>query len=241
MENKISDQDLLLLKAKYRNIKPILKKIEKGYPIQYLIGNVNFCGCKINVNKHTLIPRFETEYLVEKTIKYIKKLNLNKSSVLEVGTGSGCISIILKKELKTLEITSIDISKKALKVASKNAKLNKVKINFIKKDVFKFNLINKYDILISNPPYILPKDKDKKLKYEPKKALYADNTGLNYYKQIFKIASKSLNPKFLIALEIEETMGDKIKEVSKDYFKDVVIKLEKDLAGKNRYIFIYTE
>ncbi len=156
---EINKQDLILLKERYKNIDKVLKKIEKGYPIQYLIGNVNFCGYHINVNKHVLIPRFETEYLVEKTVQYLKKLKFKKASILEIGTGSGCISISLKKELPSLEITAIDISKKALKLAKKNAKLNKVKIHFIKKNLFKLNLINKYDCIISNPPYILPKEK----------------------------------------------------------------------------------
>lgn len=242
MKNNLNKKDLSLLKKKYGNIKPIIVKIKNNYPVQYLIGNVEFCGKKIGVNKNVLIPRFETETLVEKTIAYINELNLNKASVLEVGTGSGCISIILKTELPNLEITAIDISGKALSVAKKNARLNKVKINFIKKDLFKYNLINYYDILISNPPYIKLGDQiDPQTDYEPKIAIYADETGLIYYKKIFEIGKEYLTKKFLIALEIEETIGKELKTLAKEYFPDKKIKIEKDLAGKNRYLFIYSE
>ena len=128
-----------LLQKKYRNLEPIVNKINNNYPIQYLIGNVDFYGYTIKVNEDVLIPRFETETLVEKTIDLINKLKLEKASVLDVGTGSGCISIALKCEIPTLEITAIDKSRKALNIARKNAKFNKVKINFICKDLFTTN------------------------------------------------------------------------------------------------------
>ena len=105
----ITTNDWKLLKAKYKNLNKVVKKLNKNYPVQYLIGNVNFYGYNINVNKHVLIPRFETETLVEKTIEYIKKLKLENSSLIDLGTGSGCISIVLKKELETLNITWLDI------------------------------------------------------------------------------------------------------------------------------------
>lgn len=239
MDN-INKNDLELLKKKYKNLSKIEPKLKNKYPIQYLIGHVDFFGKKIKVNKNVFIPRFETEYLVEKTLKYIEKLKLNNASVLEIGTGSGCISIVLKSEKPTLEITAIDVNKRSLSVAKKNAKNNKTKINFIYKDVFKYNLINTYDILISNPPYIKLGDKiDPKTIYEPQIALYADKTGLIYYKQIFEIAKNNLNKKHFIALEIEETMAKQLKTLAKKYFPKNKIKVEKDLTGKDRYIFIY--
>lgn len=240
--NNINQKDLEILKKKYVDINPIIEKINNNYPVQYLIGNVDFYGNIINVNKNVLIPRFETETLVEKTINYINKLKLNKESLLEIGTGSGCISITLKKEVPTLEITAIDISKKALLTAKKNAKLNKTKINFIYKDLFKYNMINKYSILISNPPYIKLNDEiDAKTKYEPKIALYADETGLKYYKKIFEIGKKHLEKNFLISLEIEETQGKKLQALAKEYFSNCKIIIEKDLANKDRYLFIFNE
>jgi len=181
----ITTNDWKLLKAKYSNLKKVVKKLSKNFPVQYLIGNVNFYGYIINVNKHVLIPRFETETLVEKTIEYIKKLKLQNKSLIDLGTGSGCISIVLKKELEKLNVSSLDISKKALKVAKKNAKQNKAQINFIHHDIFKFKPVNKYDILISNPPYVKETDEvDKSIKFEPKKAIYASDYGLKYYKHI---------------------------------------------------------
>lgn len=238
--DKINKKDLELLKKKYKNLSKVKSKLRENYPIQYLIGHVDFYGRKIKVNKNVFIPRYETEYLVEKTIKYIDKLKLNNSSVLEIGTGSGCISIILKLERPTLEITAIDINKKALSLAKKNAKQNKVKINFIFKNVFKYNMINTYDILISNPPYIKLGDViDPKTQYEPQNALYSDKSGLLYYKQIFEIAKKHLNKKHFIALEIEETLGKELKKIAKEYFPKDKIKIEKDLTKKERYIFIY--
>lgn len=240
--NNINKKDLEMLKEKYVDIKPVIDKINNDYPIQYLIGNVDFYGNIINVNKNVLIPRFETETLVEKTISYINKLKLHNESVLEIGTGSGCISITLKKQIPNLEITAIDISKKALILAKKNAKINKTKINFIYKDLFKYNIVNKYAVLISNPPYIKLGDEiDVKTNYEPKIALYADETGLIYYKKIFEIGKKHLYRKFLISLEIEENQGKKLKALAKEYFPTSKILIEQDLCEKDRYLFIFSE
>jgi release factor glutamine methyltransferase len=240
--NNISKNDFQLLQKKYSNMDLIIKKINDGYPIQYLIGNVNFYGYDIKVNPNVLIPRFETESLVEKTIEYIKKLKLEYGSVLDIGTGSGCISVALKKEIDTLSITAIDKSRKAIKVAKNNAKYNKIEVNNICKDVYKFNLINTYDIIISNPPYLtMGDDVSFETKYEPKEALYVKSEPLEYYKQIFKIASKSLNKKGLIALEIDENEGTNMKKLAKEYFPKAKINLEKDLAGKDRFLFVIYE
>ncbi len=240
--NNITDNDWKLLKSKYKNLKPIIKKINKDYPVQYLIGNVNFYGYNINVNKNVLIPRFETETLVEKTINYIKKLKLTNSSLLEVGTGSGCISIVLKKELDGLKITSLDISKKALKVANKNAKLNNADINFINCDIFKYKPINKYDILISNPPYVKETDDiDNSIKYEPKNAIFDNENGLKYYKRMLELGKTFLNKKNLIAFEISYNMSKVLKDLAKEYYPKSKILVEKDLSNKNRYLFIINE
>ena len=238
----ITTNDWKLLKAKYSNLKRVIKKIEKNYPVQYLIGYVDFYGYKINVNKNVLIPRFETETLVEKTIEYINKNNLNNGSLIELGAGSGCISIVLKKEIETLDVTSLDISKKALKVAKKNAKNNKAKISFIRHDLFKYNPVNKYDILVSNPPYISESDEvSESIKYEPKKAIYATKDVLKYYKHILSTSKKYLNKKNLLAFEIGEKQGKELKALAKKYYPKSKITVEKDLAGKDRYLFIINE
>jgi len=237
--DNITDNDWKLIKQKYDDLDYVINKINDNYPVQYLIGYVDFLDTRILVNKNALIPRFETETLVEKTQKYIKDLKLEDSSVLEIGTGSGCISISLKTEFPTLEITAIDISPKALRLAKKNAKLNKTHITFIRRNMFKFNPINKYNILISNPPYIKETDLiDPKTKYEPQNAIYGGADGLKYYEQIFKLAKKSLNERYLIALEIDEDAGKVLKHLAKEFFSNGVIKVEKDLTGKDRYIFI---
>lgn len=238
----ITENDWKALQRKYQNLEPIIKKINSGYPVQYLIGDVDFFGNQILVNENVLIPRFETETLVDKTLNYIQKLKLNNASLLEIGTGSGCISIAIQKAIKKIDITATDISSKALTLAKKNAKVNKVKINFINKDLFKLRLINKYDILISNPPYLIKGEKiDSKTKYEPNIALYADKTGLNFYLKIFELATQVLNKKFLIALEIDEDRGLELKKIATQFFPNSNIKLEKDLSNKIRYLFIYTE
>lgn len=237
----ITTNDWKLLKAKYKNLNKVVKKLKKNYPVQYLIGNVNFYGYNISVNKHVLIPRFETETLVEKTIEYIKKLKLENGSLIDLGTGSGCISIVLKKELETLNITGLDISNKALKFARKNAKNNKADINFIKENIFKFKPVNKYDILISNPPYITEDDEiSPNIKYEPKKAIFT-NDGLKYYRHIMSTCSNYLNKKNLIAFEIGDKQGKDLKKLAKDFFPKAKIKLERDLSGRDRYLFIINE
>ena len=238
----ITKTDWQLLKEKYSNLEDIVKRINDGYPIQYLIGNVNFYGYNIKVNPSVLIPRFETESLVQKTLGYIKDFNLENASLLDIGTGSGCIAIALKKEIETLEVTGIDKSIKALWVANKNAKLNKVQINFILKNVFKFNLVNNYDVIISNPPYLsIGDDVAESINYEPKNALYVKNNPLEFYEQIFIVAKKCLNKKSLIALEIDENEGKNMKKLAKSYFPKAKIKLEKDLVNKDRYIFVINE
>ena len=167
-----------------KNIEEDYKKLLEGYPIQYLIGYVDFYGYKIYVNENVLIPRYETEYLVQKTINYSKKIFNDKLDILDLGTGSGAISIVLGRELNSI-VTGVDISEDALNVAKKNAIENKVSINFIKSNMLD-SVEGKYDIVVSNPPYI---DIDEKImdsvkKYEPHLALYAKDNGLYFYKNI---------------------------------------------------------
>ena len=238
----VTTNDWKLLKVKYSNLKRVVKRIEKNFPVQYLIGFVDFYGYKINVNKKVLIPRFETETLVEKTIKYIKTQKLQNGSLIDLGTGSGCISIVIKKELEDLSVTALDISKKALKVAKKNAKQNKADITFIHENIYKFNPENKYDILISNPPYVKETDKvSPHIKYEPKKAIYANDSGLEYYKHIISTCKNYLNRKNIIAFEIGYDQGEILTKLSKKYFPKGKISIEKDLSGKDRYLFIINE
>ncbi len=222
--------------------KALEKYKKKNYPLQYVLGNVNFYGYDFLVNKNVLIPRFETELLIEKTINYLKKYNILNPNILEVGTGSGCIAITLKKYFPTSTIDAIDISKKALKVATKNADLNNVNINFYKKDINKFSNNQKYDLIISNPPYLKKSDEvSKNTKYEPKKALYAKDKGLQFYKIIINKLKHNLNNKFIIAFEIGIDQGEYLKEYAKNQFPYSTILVEKDYSNRDRYLFIINE
>lgn len=213
-----------------------IKRLNNGEPVQYIVGNVDFYGNNFIVNKNVLIPRFETEELVEKTIKYVKEYFNKKIDIVDLGTGSGCIAITLKKELDC-NIDAVDISDKALEVAKENAKNNNVDINFIEGDMLK-PLNKKYDLIISNPPYIAYDEEimDIVKNNEPHIALYAKDNGLYYYKEIIKNADKFLKEKAILAFEIGYSQGNELKEYAKKYFKNVEI--EKDLSGKDRFLFI---
>ena len=213
--------------------------LEKDYPVQYIIGYVDFYGLKINVNEFTLIPRYETEYLIELTLKEIKKMNLANPKILDLCTGSGAIGLTLKSHLPSSEVTLSDISKDALMVANKNKNELNLDVNIIESDLFK-NIPGKFDVIISNPPYvmtneILPKD----VLYEPHLALYSGPKGIDHIEEIFKNIKSHLNNKYLIALEINEKSEPDITNLIKTYFeKNINYKFMKDLAGKTRYLFI---
>lgn len=220
-------------------IKEGLNKLKKGLPVQYIVGNVNFYGNILKVNENVLIPRFETELLVEKTVVYSKKKLKEPTKIIDLGTGSGAIAITLKKILNC-NVDAIDISEQALSVAKENAKINNVEINFFKNDMLE-GINEKYDLIISNPPYIAFDEEveEKVKKYEPHIALYAKNNGLEYYEKILKKAKKNINTPGIIAFEIGMSQGEKIKKIAKKYFKNNSIKVEKDLTGKDRFIFIF--
>lgn len=208
-------------------------------PIQYVIGNVNFYGNIIDIDENVLIPRFETELLVEKTIQYIKKYFKEKVSIIDLGTGSGCIAITLKKELDA-SVDAVDISSTALEVAKKNAINNNVDINFILSDMLD-SINNKYDVIISNPPYIAFDEEIMDIVYdnEPHEALFAPNEGIYSYEKILSSSVNRLKEKSLIAFEIGSTQGEKIKKIALKYYPDAIISIEKDLQGLDRFIFIF--
>ena len=216
-----------------------IELLKKGISPQYIVGNVSFYGNIINVNKNVLIPRFETELLVEKTIKYCRKMfNDSKINILDIGTGSGCISITLKKELDC-DVIGADISNDALEVARENAVSNNVEIDFINSDVFS-NVNNRFDLIISNPPYIRYDEEIEEIvkNNEPHLALYADGNGLYFYDKILRECSNYLNDKFLIAFEIGYKQGEDIKNLAYKYLDNINVSVEKDYSGKDRYVFI---
>ena len=220
------------------NLDEALKRYKNGEPVQYIIGDVNFYGNIIKVNKNVLIPRFETEELVEKTIKKINEKFNKKIDILDLCTGSGCIAITLKKELNCNVVAS-DISVKALKVAEENIRLNNVDINLINSDLFT-NIDNKFDCIISNPPYISYEEEIEEIvkNNEPNIALYAPNNGLYFYEEILRNIKNYLNDNFIIAFEIGYKQGIELINITNKYLNNVKVSLEKDMQGKDRFLFI---
>lgn len=237
----ITDTDWKILKEKYpQNINEILKKLESHYPVQYLIGNVEFLNTIINVDERVLIPRFETELLVEKTIKRIKALNIQNPRIIDLGTGSGCIAISLKKNLPCF-VTAIDISEQAIELAKENALKNQVEIEYKIENMINTNLEG-YDVIISNPPYVKETESvGEETKYEPQNALFAKNNGLYFYEEILKNMSKLSTMPKLVAFEIGMSEGEDIKSLALKYLSTKKILIEKDLTNRDRYIFIEFE
>lgn len=237
--NKIGTAELKELLESYKgNIKEAKEKLKRNYPIQYLIGYVDFYNCKIFVDENVLIPRYETEYLVEKAIKLLKKKNIKTG--IDLCTGSGAIAIALKKNLD-IKIDACDISKPALKIAKKNALENTVDVFFFKKDILNDKLKGKYDFIISNPPYVKENEyTSPETKYEPSIALYAKENGLEFYKKIIEIAPHLLNKKGIIIFEIGATLGDEIKKIALSTYPKANIIMEKDYNNFDRFMFIET-
>lgn len=229
------DWDILITKYSENKLK---KHLKRNYPYQYLIGNVEFYNSKIIVNKNVLIPRWETEDLVDKIVKKIKKSKFKPKTGLDLCTGSGCIAISLSKELE-VPFIAVDTCKKALKVAKENVAINKANVSLIKSDVLKGKLIGTFDIIVSNPPYVgYNEPVDKETEYQPKKALYAKNNGLYFYEVLLEKIKDNLSNKYLIAMEINSALKDKILEIAKNNYPDSIITIEKDLYSKDRFLFI---
>ena len=219
-----------------------LKELDKGRPIQYIIGNVDFYGNIIKVNENVLIPRFETELLVDLTIKKIKKkFSNNHVDILDLGTGSGCIAISLKKEINST-VDAIDISTDALDIAKENAIHNKVDINFINRDMSIYQ-DKKYDVIISNPPYIKYDEAimDIVKNNEPHLALYAEDEGLYFYKKIIDNIPFITKEKYLVCFEIGYTQSSAIVDYAKKKLNHINITVDKDYSEKDRFIFIEKE
>ena len=230
----LTDLDKRVLKEKFpTTYEEQIKKVENGYPIQYLLGDVPFFNVQIKVNENVLIPRFETEYLVEKVLNRVEKKQ--KLKCLDVCTGSGCIAIAIAKNTNFI-CTGIDISNSALDVAKENAQLNQVHVDFKPLDILKDEINEEYDIILANPPYIAFDDAvDPSTSYEPQIALFAEENGMIFYRKILE--SIKNKPK-LIAFEIGENEGAALKALASKKFPNAKISIEKDLVGKDRYLFI---
>lgn len=215
------------------DIRQIIEELKRQKPLEYILGEAEFYDLRFKVNQYTLIPRSETEELMDWVLQE------NFDSALDIGTGSGCIAIVLAKNTAA-QISAIDNCEKALKVAKENAKLNKVNINFSTQDIFKNSSLSKVDVIISNPPYVLEAEKQKMktnvLQYEPHLALFIpDKEPLLFYKKIGSLAAKSLNCGGKLYFEINEQYGAEILEMlSKIGFVDIALK--KDINDKDRMI-----
>lgn len=220
--------------------KSSLEALKENKPIQYVIGNVNFYGLKFIVNKNVLIPRFETEELVEQVVEYTKDLNKDKIKILDLGCGSGAIGLTLKSILKDSEVTLTDISKEALEIAKLNANNLNLDVTFIESDWFSNVKLEKYDIIVSNPPYIRTDEEIEEIvkNNEPSLALYGGVDGLDCYRKILANIKPYLNNKFLMAFEIGESQKEEIYDIVNKYLKDIEITCKKDLYGRNRMIFV---
>ena len=217
-----------------------VKKVEEKHPVQYVIGNVNFYGNIFKVDKNVLIPRFETEELVENTLMYISNLfNPSDLNIIDLGTGSGCIGITLKKKLPKSNVTLVDISKNALNIAKENATNLEADVNIVENDMLE-GLEDKYNIIISNPPYIKTDEEIEDIvkDNEPHLALYGGIDGLDYYKKILTSAKERVKDYYLIAFEIGDTLRLDVEKLAKENFPDATIISKKDMQGRDRMIFI---
>ena len=231
--------DLEYLKKYYKgNLNDAIKRLDKGEAVQYIVGNVEFYNTIINVNKNVLIPRFETEELVEKTINYINKYFKNKIDILDLGTGSGCIAIALAKNIDS-NVDAFDISDSALELAKENALLNKVDVNFVKQDMTVPN-DKLYDVVISNPPYLRDETEVEEIvrNNEPSLALYATDDGMYFYKKILENYKNNLKDKFIIAFELGYNQADILSEFAKNLYPNSEVIIDYDLTGYKRFLFV---
>ena len=229
----------------------ILVELQQEKPIQYITGEAWFYGLRFEVNENTLIPRPETEELVDWILSSPITHHPTSITILDIGTGSGCIPISLKANLSQANVSAIDVSKKALEVAKRNAELNKVEINFIEANILEVEDLSQlpspiihhpssYNIIVSNPPYVrnLEKQEIKKnvLDYEPHLALFVEDTDpLLFYRKIAQLALKNLTPNGLLFFEINQYLGKETVELLQNIgFKN--IELKKDMYGNDRMV-----
>ena len=222
-----------------------LHELKQEKPIQYIIGSTEFYGLNFKVNSNVLIPRPETEELVDLILKHYKAIEHLK--ILDVGTGSGCIAVVLGKQLNNAEVFAVDISGEAIKTAKENALANGVDVSFANTDILDVNKRNlwfvdvTFDIIVSNPPYIRELEKKEMkanvLNNEPETALFVDDSNpLVFYDAICEFAINKLNANGQLYFEINQYLGPEMKTLLDNYhFNDVV--LEKDLAGNDRFVY----
>ena len=230
-----------LLESHIEDLEKVLSELKAGKPFQQILGETEFYGLKFSMDENVLIPRPETEELLELAIEKIKNNFQNKAlKILDIGTGSGIIPIVLKKKFPDAKVSAIDYSEKALKVAQKNADFHDVEIEFIHQDYLNENLNQKYDIIISNPPYIGIDEEheiaDSVKDFEPKMALFSPTSNaLVFYEKIAKDCRKYLSENGIIFLEINQKLGDETLQLYQEILADV--HLMKDISGNDRFVW----
>ena len=237
--NKLSERLSKEIEEKYFSL--IEKHIREDVPLSHLVGFEYFYDRKFKVTKDVLSPRMETEELIYKVVEYVKETKKNNLKILDLCTGSGIIAITLKKELDqfSIDVVASDISEEAIKIAKENAQFHDATIKFIQSDIFD-NIDDKFDIIVSNPPYIDRKDEvtmqDNVLKYDPHLALFAEEEGMYFYRNIVEKASSYLNDNGVIFFEIGYDQKDKIIILAdmNGYSAEVY----KDINGRDRMAFL---
>lgn len=224
---------------KLGELSDVLARLEKSEPIQYIIGFTEFYGLNLQVNPSTLIPRPETEELVDWIINSENTTGKQPLKIVDVGTGSGCIAIALAKHIENATVEAIDISQNALATAYQNAKINEVAIHFYHQDILETERFEStYDIIVSNPPYVRDSEKremrNNVLQNEPESALFVSNTDpLLFYKKIGTLAFKSLTQEGRLFFEINEYLGQEMRGLLESIgFTN--ISLKRDMFGKDR-------
>ena len=214
--------------------------LEAGKPLQYVLGHVNFYGNNFYIDERVLIPRFETEELVENTILYLNKYLSKPIDLIDLGTGSGVIGLTLAKKISTTSVDLVDISKEALEVCQINCHNLGIEANLIESDFFT-NINKKYDLIISNPPYIKTNEEIEEIvkNNEPSLALYGGEEGLDCYIKIINNLIPHMKEKCLVAFEIGYQQGEVLTELIKKVLPDDKVEVKKDLSGKDRMLFIF--
>lgn len=232
-------QDKELSQKEEKEFMEILSELKKGRPYQQILGEVEFFGLPFFVNENVLIPRPETEELLELSIeKIVQRFGNEKINILEIGSGSGVISIVLKKHFPNAEITSLDISEEALQIARKNANFHKVEISFVRENYLEMLCTDSFDVIISNPPYI-GKDEFSEIEnsvknYEPNIALFSPmEDTLIFYRKIAQDAERILKDNGLIFLEINQKLGTETLQL----FSNLEAYLLQDLSQNDRFIY----